>query len=118
MLNREEQLTMLKGFEALISASDLKEISKQKLFDEMLGSFKKLGLVHNNELRAVILDIETYEQLVDRLEELEDLHEDREWAESLAERVQLPKEKWLEKPAHLSRVEFLKRSVPEKGSST
>ncbi|MGA9173282.1 MAG: hypothetical protein WBZ33_04795 [Thermoactinomyces sp.] len=107
---------MSKIFEALISANDLQAMSKKKLFDEMLRSFKKLGLTHNNELKAVILDIQTYEHLVDRLEELEEMQEDIQLAHNLSERLQLPKENWLEKPDHTPRMEFL-RSM-EKGSST
>jgi PHD/YefM family antitoxin component YafN of YafNO toxin-antitoxin module len=107
---------MSKIFEALISANDLQAMSKKKLFDEMLRSFKKLGLTHNNELKAVILDIQTYEHLVDRLEELEEMQEDIQLAHNLSDRLQLPKENWLEKPDQTSRMEFL-RSM-EKGSST
>ncbi|MBA4493685.1 hypothetical protein ACFO25_04740 [Paenactinomyces guangxiensis] len=109
---------MSKAFfrEELISSSELKEISKKKLFDELLSAVHKLGLVHNNELRAVILDIKTYEQMVDRLEELENLCEDMNLAEELKERVRISGSEWIEKPPHLSRLDFFKQSLKEKGS--
>jgi hypothetical protein len=109
---------MFKAFDRgeLISSNDLKDISKQKLFDEMLTACKKLGLVHNNELRAVILDIKAYEQLINRLEELESLHEDLQLVEKFKERVQLSADEWVKKPAHVPRMDFFRQTMREKGS--
>lgn len=112
---REGLIAMSKVFarEELISSSELKDISKKKLFDEMLQAFQKLGLVHNNELRAVILNIETYEKMVDRLEQLEDLCEDLALADELHDRMQLSTSEWMEKPAHISRLDFFKQSLKD-----
>jgi len=109
---------MSKSFrrEELISTGELKDISQNRLLDEMLHTFKKLGLVHNDELRAVILDIETYEQLLSRLEELEDLKEDMDAAEELKKRAELPMDKWVKKPEQISRLAFFERWIQEKGS--
>jgi hypothetical protein len=103
--------------EKLISSTDLREIGNHKLFDELLSTFKKLGLVHNNQLRAVILDIRTYEELMSRLEEMEDLLEDRQLAEELEDRLRLPREQWKEKPDQLSRLQFLEQMLKDKGSA-
>ncbi len=109
---------MCKAFdrEELISSNELKDISKKKLFDEMLTAGKKLGLVHNNQLRAVILDIEAYEQLIRRLEELESLHENLQLVEEFKERVQLSADEWIKKPAHVARIDFLRQTMREKDS--
>ncbi|SEN55979.1 hypothetical protein [Lihuaxuella thermophila] len=109
---------MFKAFDRgeLISSNELKEISKKKLFDEMLAVCKKLGLIHNNELRAVILDIKTYEKLIHRLDELENLHEDLELVEEFKERVQLSADEWIKKPADVSRIRFLRQTMKEKSN--
>lgn len=102
--------------EELISTHDLKDISQKRLLDEMLHTFKKLGLVHNNQLRAVILDIDLYEQLLQRLEELEDLQEDMEEAEELKKRASLPVDQWVERPEQITRLTFFEQWIEEKGN--
>jgi hypothetical protein len=101
----------------LISTSELKEMNNRHLFDDLLNTCKKLGLVHDNQLRAVILDIKTYEQLMHRLEELEEILEDMKWNEMLQERIRLPETKWLEKPEQMSRLAFFEQTI-DKGSSS
>ncbi|KPC69374.1 hypothetical protein ADL26_18965 [Thermoactinomyces vulgaris] len=107
---------MSKAFarEELISANELKEISKDQLFEEKLHAFQKLGLVHNNELRAVILDIKAYEQLLDRLEELENMHEDLRLADEMAERLQIASTEWIEKSPNQTRLQFLSQLAETK----
>ena len=102
----------------LISSRELKEMNNQHLFDDLLNTCKKLGLVHNNQLRAVIMDIDTYEQLMNRLEELEEICEDMKWNEMLQERLNLPETKWLEKPEQTSRLAFLEQTFNHKGPSS
>ncbi|MBA4602787.1 hypothetical protein [Thermoactinomyces mirandus] len=105
---------MLKTFaqNELISSHDLEEMNKQKLFDDLLHTNKKLGLVHNNRLRAVILDINAYEQLINRLDELEEMYEDMKWGDTLKERFTIRETEWIEKPEHVSRLSFL-RQIPD-----
>ena len=102
----------------LISSHDLKEMNNRHLFDDLLNTCKKLGLVHDNQLRAVIIDIDTYEQLMNRLEELEEIYEDMKWIETLQERLHLPETKWLEKPEQMSRLAFFRQTFNEKGPSS
>ncbi|MFC7443183.1 hypothetical protein [Laceyella putida] len=118
MIRREGIVRMSKAFarEELISASELMEIGKEQLFEEKLHAFQKLGLVHNNELRAVILDIKAYEQLLDRLEELEEMHEDMRLADELTERLNIASTDWIEKPQAQTRLNFLSQLVENKGT--
>ncbi|MGA8941215.1 MAG: hypothetical protein WB502_00615 [Thermoactinomyces sp.] len=111
---------MLKTFaqNELISSHDLEEMNKQKLFDDLLYSNKKLGLVHNDQLRAVILDIDTYEQLLNRLDELEEMYEDMKWGDTLRERLSVRENEWIEKPEHQSRLSFLEQTVKHKKGPT
>lgn len=104
--------------EELISTHELKSLSQTQLLDEMLHNFKKLGLVHNNQLRAVILDIDMYEQLLQRIEELEDLKEDMEVAEKLKNRITLPIDQWVEKPEQVTRLTFFEQWIEEKGTQS
>lgn len=109
---------MSKAFarDELISASELVTISKDQ-FEEKLHAFQKLGLVHDNELRAVILDLKAYEELLDRLEELEEMHEDMHLADELTERLHVASTEWIEKPKAQSRLHFLSNLVENKGNS-
>lgn len=111
---------MLKTFtqNELISSHDLEEMNKQKLFDDLLHANKKLGLVHNEELRAVILDIDAYEQLLNRLDELEDMFEDLKWGDTLKERLNIREADWIEKPEHTSRLSFLEQTLDHKKGPT
>ncbi len=107
---------MLKTFSQneLISSHDLEEMNKQKLFDDLLYTTKKLGLVHNDQLRAVIMDIEAYEELICRLNELEDMYEDMKWGDSLKERLTISEAEWIEKPDNVSRLSFLEHKLDNK----
>jgi hypothetical protein len=102
--------------EELISSDELKKLDYEQLFDELLTSYEKLGLLHNNELKAVILPIHTYELLLMRLEKLEDLYEDLVLSNNLEDRVHLVAEEWIEKPVQVSRVQFLEHWLEETGS--
>jgi hypothetical protein len=102
--------------EELISSNELKRLDHDQLFDELLATYEKLGLVHNNELKAVILPIQSYELLLGRLEKLEDLYEDLVLSNDLDDRLHLAVEEWIEKPAQVSRIQFLEHWLEETGS--
>ena len=76
----------------LVSAT---EISKQ--FGEYLSKVKngvveKIGVLKNNKLNAVILPVEAYEKMAQAMEILEDM----ELYEEIKERVQTPKEEYID----------------------
>lgn len=87
-------------------AKELRTISQSKLL-EMLKKEQKLAFNFNNVTKAMMLDIETYNELIDRLEELEEKVESYELEKRYGERQEpAQKEKWISKPEGMSMAEW------------
>ncbi|WP_124726628.1 hypothetical protein [Staphylospora marina] len=100
---------MTKSFDSdeRISSGDLRDLDPSRL-EELLAIHRKLTLTHNDELRAVILDIHTWETLMNRLADLEDTLEDLLLSRELETRIHTSPSSWAEKPESMDRLSFLK----------
>ncbi|MBD1370849.1 hypothetical protein IC620_00545 [Hazenella sp. IB182357] len=101
----------------VISSNELAILSMHQLFDEMLTLYHTMGLIHNDKLRAVLLDIDVYEQMIQRLKELENRYEDIEYANQFAYRMDLPDEHWIRRSGSTSRLTFLQHFTNRDDSS-
>ncbi|GIM46441.1 hypothetical protein DNHGIG_19900 [Collibacillus ludicampi] len=103
--------------EETLPARSLRTLSQKELL-ELLSRHEKLGLIVNDELKIVMLEVETLEAMVKRIRELEDLVEDMELAKTLGDRVHALNTEWEAKPEVISYVDwFLQGTIHEKGRS-
>lgn len=89
------------------AANELRTISQTKLL-EMLERERKLAFNFNNVTKATMLDIETYNELIDRLEELEAKVESLEMEHRYGQRQDPDEapEQWTSKPESMSLSEW------------
>lgn len=91
----------------ILAAKELRTISQGRLL-EMLEKEHKLAFNFNNETKAAMLDIDTYNELISRLEELEEKLESLALEERYGNRrePQDVPEDWVSKPENMSTAEW------------
>lgn len=107
-MTRKERITLSTAFapEEIIQAKDLRKISQRDL-QKGLQEHEKLGIFfQTGGLKAVMLPVDSYTDLVERLEELEEILEDVQIGKNIEKRDKLQREEWITRPEGMSLSNF------------
>jgi hypothetical protein len=96
-----------------LPAKELRKISQRELLNKV-SEEEIIGLIFNDQIKLSVLDSEILQNMVNRLNELEERYEEEKIANELDNRLDTPEEEWVERPPGMSMKDWYEKRKWEK----